>query len=189
MIRTHVFWPLLLLSLILLAGCGRIQKMHQKAYDLSEAGDYRGAIELYEKLLQEKPGKPLLLNDYGWALFMADSLQRAREVLQQARAKSNNGHRILQRHIKKNLHITGSFIQAQKALEQGQPGQALSILDELNRSWKTHEMRLKYYGLTYESLGKKDKAREYWQQIIDRHAEADYENPYYKLALEKMQTL
>jgi len=187
MTRTHLWRPLLLLSLILLAGCGKVQKMHQKAYDLSEEGDYRGAIALYEKLLKEKPDKPLLINDYGWALFMADSLQRAQSVLKEALAKCNHDHQILQRHIKKNLHITGSFIRINQALENGQPEQALSILDELNRSWKTHEMRLKYYGLTYDSLGEKDKAREYWQQIIDQHAEADYENPYYQLALEKTQ--
>ena len=180
---------MLLLSLIVMAGCGKTQKMHQKAYDLSEAGDYKGAIVLYEKMLQEKPDKPLFLNDYGWALFMADSLQKAQSVLQQALAQSKDGHHILQRHIKKNLHITGSFIRIQQALDSGQAEQALSILNELNRSWKTHEMRLKYYALTYDSLGEKDKAREYWQQLIDQHAESDYENPYYKLALEKIESL
>ncbi|MBS3806667.1 MAG: tetratricopeptide repeat protein [Bacteroidales bacterium] len=187
MTRTHIWRPLLLLTLIILAGCGRIQKMHQKAYDLSEDGDYRGAIELYEKILRQKPDKPLFINDYGWTLFMADSLQRAQSVLKEAQRKCDDGHQILQRHIKKNLHITESFIRINQALKKGQPEQALSILDELNRSWKTHEMRLKYYALTYDSLGEKDKAREYWQQIIDQHARTTYENPYYKMALEKME--
>ena len=178
--------PLLLFMLIILAGCGRFQRMQQKAYDLSEAGDYRAAIALYEQMLEHKPDHPELLNDYGWTLLMADSLQKAGSVLEEARKKCGDGRRLLQRNIKKNLHITRSFIKINQALEAGNPEEALSILNELNKSWKVHELRLKHYAQTYTMLGEKDKAREYWQQIIDQHAATSYQNPYYKMALESI---
>mgnify|MGYP002338627433 CR=1 FL=1 len=179
---------MLLAAMIALAGCGKKQQMHQKAYDLSEAGNYSRAIGLYKKMLQDRPDNPLLLNDYGWALFMSDSLQEAKSVLQEAGKALGGKNELLRRNIKKNLHITESFIEAKKALETGEAEKALKIFDGLNRSWKTREMRLKYYALTHEQLGNQEKAREYWQQIIDQYAEASHENPFFKQAETKLST-
>ena len=180
--QTATWKPLLLAAMIALAGCGKKQQMHQKAYDLSEAGNYSRAIGLYEEMLKDRPDNPLLLNDYGWALFMSDSLQEAKSVLQQARDALRKRNELLRRNIKKNLHITESFIRAKKALQAGEAEKALKIFDELDRSWKTREMRLKYFALTHEQLGNQEKAREYWQQIIDQYAEASHENPFFKQA-------
>lgn len=172
------------LAIIILSGCGRTQKMHQKAYDYSEAGNYQAALEIYQELLKEKPDHALLLNDYGWTLFMADSLERARQVLNRAKSQRDKG--ILLRNIRKNLRIVKAFIQARDHLEGGAPEKAKEIYDELDKSWKTHDMRLKYYALVHESLGNKEKADEYWQKIVDRYAEADFESSFYQQASQKL---
>jgi tetratricopeptide (TPR) repeat protein len=119
---------------------------------------------------------------------MSDSLQKAKSVLQQARDALGKRNELLRRNIKKNLHITESFIRAKKALESGEAEKALKIFDELDRSWKTREMRLKYYALTHEQLGNQEKARQYWQQIIDQYAEASHENPFFKQAEARLST-
>lgn len=175
-----------LVSLLILSGCGKTQKMHQEAYDLSEAGDYQQALELYEQLLDEKPDKALFLNDYGWTLFMADSMQRAEQVLEEAKNKSKDGKTLLRRNIQKNLKIVRAFMEAKNFLEQGNAGKARDIYDNLDKSWKARDMRLKYYALAYESLGEQEKANEYWQQIIDKYAEADFDSHFYNLAVRKI---
>jgi len=175
-----------LMSILILSGCGKTQKMHQEAYDLSEAGDYQRALELYERLLDKKPDKALFLNDYGWTLFMADSMQQAEQVLMEAKKKSKNGHTLLKRNINKNLMIVRAFMEAKNFLEQGNAGKARDIYDNLEKSWKARDMRLKYYALAYESLGEQEKANEYWQQIIDKYAEADFDSHFYDLAASKI---
>jgi tetratricopeptide (TPR) repeat protein len=177
---------ILLLSSLILSGCGKTQKMHQEAYDLSEAGNYQGALELYKQLLDKKPDKALFLNDYGWTLFMADSLQRAEQVLEEAKNKSKDGKTLLKRNINKNLMIVRAFMEAKDYLEQGNAGKARDIYDNLEKSWKARDMRLKYYALAYESMGEQEKANEYWQQIIDKYAEADFDSHFYDLAVEKI---
>jgi Tfp pilus assembly protein PilF len=178
---------ILLISLLVSGGCGKTQKMHQEAYDLSEAGNYQGALELYEQILDKKPEKALFLNDYGWTLFMADSLKQAEQVLEEAKTKSEDGKTLLKRTINKNLMIVRAFMEAKNYLEQGNAGKARDIYDNLNKSWKARDMRLKYYALAYESLGEQEKANEYWQQIVDKYAEADFDSHFYDLAVRKIE--
>ncbi|HKL38346.1 MAG TPA: tetratricopeptide repeat protein [Bacteroidales bacterium] len=177
---------ILLITSLIVSGCGKTQKVHQEAYDLSEVGNYQGALELYEQLLDKKPDKSLFLNDYGWALFMADSLQRAEQVLMEAKKKSKEGNTLLKRTINKNLMIVRAFMEAKNYLEQGNAGKARNIYDNLNKSWKARDMRLKYYALAYESLGEQAKANEYWQQIVDKYAQADFDSHFYDLAVRKI---
>lgn len=171
-----------LLILFLAAGCGKITRMHQKAYDSSEAGNYQGALELYEQITTEKPEDPLILNDYGWTLFMADSLQAAVEKLEMAKNKSNNGGSILTRNIEKNLHIANSYIKVKQQLQEGNPEKAKEVMDELEKSWKPREMRLKYYALVYESMGEETQANEYWQRVLDFYPDDGIRNHFQKLA-------
>ena len=176
----------LLIASLIVSGCGKTQQMHQEAYDMSEAGNYQGALELYEQLLDRKPDKALFLNDYGWALFMADSMQRSEKVLMEAKKQSEDGNVLLKRTINKNLMIVRAFREAKNYLEQGNAGKAREIYDNLNKSWKARDMRLKYYALTYESMGKQEKANEYWQQIVDKYAQADFDSHFYDLAVRKI---
>ena len=188
MMRHKLLTITLLLSVFLLSGCGKTQKMHQQAYDYSELSNYGEALGLYEKLLEKKPDKPIFLNDYGWVLFMSDSLQKAESVLKEAKKKGRESGKLLRLNIEKNLKIVRSFIQIKDHLEKQQPQQALEILKQLNKSWKTREMRLKYLALTHEQLGNPEKANTYWQQIIDQYANADFKTPYEQLAEKKLKT-
>jgi len=186
MMRNKPLTSIVLLSILMLAGCGKTQRMHQEAYDLSEVGNYNKALEIYEELMKEKPNDPTILNDYGWTLFMSDSLQPALEMLKKAKNASGEGPSLLKKNIKKNITIVEAFIEAKNYLEQGHPGKARDIYDDLNKSWKARDMRLKYYALAYESLGHQKKAKEYWQQIIDKYAQADFDSHFYNLATRKV---
>ena len=156
--------------------------MHQKAYDLSEAGNYYEALGLYEKMLEEKPDKPLILNDYGWTLFMSDSLEAAVRMLEKANKATRKEGSILKKNIKKNLRIATTYIKVKEHLQQGDSEKAKELLDEIDRSWKTREMKLKYYALVYESMGNPSRAREYWQRIMEFYPEDGERNHFQKLA-------
>ncbi len=175
-----------LLILSLATSCGKTTRMHQNAYGFSEAGNYQRALELYKQILTEKPEDPLILNDYGWTLFMADSLNDAVEKLEMAKNKTNDGGSILARNIKKNLHITNSYIRVKQQLQEGSPEKAKEILDELDKSWKAREMRLKYYALVYESMGEETQANEYWQRVLDFYPDDGIRNHFQKLASSKI---
>ena len=177
----------LLIAAIVMTGCNRAQKMNQQAYDHSELSNYGEALVLYEELLEKKPDKPILLNDYGWVLFMSDSLQQAEEIFVEAQQKGKNSGKLLKRNIEKNLMITRSFMKIKSHLENQEPEKAKEILNQLDKSWKVREMRLKYYALTHEQLGNPGKAREYWQQIIDKFAHNDFKTQYHQLAEQKLQ--
>ena len=168
--------------LSLTTSCGKIAKMHQKAYGLSEAGNYHKALVLYEKMIAEKPENPLILNDYGWTLFMADSLEASAQKLQMAKKSCKKGGSILERNIKKNLQITNTYIKVKQYLKQDNPEQAMELLDEIDRSWKTREMKLKYYALVYEHMGNREKANEYWQRILNFYPEDGERNQFQKMA-------
>jgi Tfp pilus assembly protein PilF len=180
--RTLQFLISGIIIMSLTTGCGKIAKMHQKAYDLSEAGNYHEALGLYEKMLEEKPNKPLILNDYGWTLFMSDSLEAAVSMLEKAKSSTNEGGSILRRNIKKNLRIASTYIQVKGHLQQGNPEKAKELLDEIDRSWKTREMKLKYYALVYENMGNESKAREFWQRIMQFYPDDGERNHFQKLA-------
>ena len=171
-----------LLILLFVTGCGKITRMHQKAYDLSEAGKYQEALALYELMTTEKPKNPLILNDYGWTLFMADSLKASAEKLEMANNKCKKGSSILKRNIKKNLHIVNSYIRVKQHLQQGNPEKAKELLDEIDKSWKPREMKLKYYALVFESMGEEGKANEYWQRILNFYPNDGKRNHFQKLA-------
>jgi len=184
--RSLQYLTTIFIILSLTTGCGKIAKMHQKAYDLSEAGNYHGALALYEKMTTEKPDDPLILNDYGWTLFMADSLSASKKMLEKAKNACKKGGSILKRNIKKNLQITNTYIEVMQNLQQGNAEKAKELLDKIDRSWKTREMKLKYYAQVYELMGNKEKANEYWQRILNFYPDDGKRNQFQQLASTKL---
>ena len=82
----------------------------------------------------------------------------------------------------KNLRIASTYIQVKEHLQQGSPEKAKELLDEIDRSWKTREMKLKYYALVYENMGNESKAREFWQRIMQFYPDDGERNHFQKLA-------
>ncbi|MFP4622293.1 MAG: tetratricopeptide repeat protein [Bacteroidales bacterium] len=175
-----------LIILSISTGCGKIANMQQKAYQLSGSGNYTEALELYEKMEAEKPKDPLILNDYGWTLFITDSLEAASKKLESAKNACNEGSSILKRNIEKNLTITNSYIKIKEHLCEGNSDQAKEVLDEIDRSWKAREMRLKHYALIHESMGNEGEATKYWQRILNFYPDDGERNQFQKLASSKI---
>ena len=183
--KAQISKTLIILALIVFSGCSQLSRMHQKAIDSSEAGNYNKALQLYHKILQKKPEKPLYLNDYGWTLFMVDSLEKSIQVLEKARKNLGDRKVLLGRAIKRNLTIAQSYMEARTYLVNNEPQKALETLSK-NKLYRSREMELVYYGLIYEKLGEKEKAEERWQKIIDTYAEVEFDNKFYDMALKKM---
>ena len=59
-------------------------------------------------------------------------------------------------------------------------------LDKIDRSWKTREMKLKYYAQVYELMGNKEKANEYWQRILNFYPDDGKRNQFQQLASTKL---
>lgn len=177
---------LVILALVVFSSCSQLSRMHQKAIDSSEAGNYNKALSLYHKILKKKPEKPLYLNDYGWTLFMVDSLNKSIKVLNKAKNNLGDKNILLQRAIHRNLTIAKSYLEARKHLNSGQPQMALDALSK-NKLYRSREMELAYYGLIYEKLGEKEKAEEKWRKIIETYAEVDFNNKFYDMAVKKME--
>lgn len=178
---------LLLLSLIaLFSACSETSRLHQQAIDSSESGNYNKALENYQKILKKKPNKPLILNDYGWTLFMVDSLEKSIEVLEKAKKLQADKNVLLRRAIDRNLSIAKTYLDARQHLENDAPQKALEALSK-QKLYRSREMELAYYGLIYEKLGEEEKAHERWQKIIDTYAEVDFDNKFYDMAIQKME--
>ncbi len=183
--KFRVHYLLLLSIIVLFSACSETNRLHQKAIDSSEAGNYNKALKNYHKILKKKPDKPLILNDYAWTLFMVDSLEKSIEVLERAKKLQAEKNVLLQRAIDRNLTIARTYLEAREHLENGEPQEALEALSK-QKLYRSREMELVYYGMIYEKLEEEEKARERWQKIIDTYAEVSFDNKFYDLALKKM---
>ncbi|MFO8234897.1 MAG: hypothetical protein R6U04_05810 [Bacteroidales bacterium] len=177
---------LLLVVTMFLLGCSTLTRKHQNAIDSSDKGNYNKALGLYQEILQEKPNKPKYLNDYGWTLFMVDSLEKAIETLEKAKEHSKDKTVLLERSIDRNLTIAKSYLKAREHLNKDEPQKALDALSK-NKLYRSKEMELSYFGLIYEKLGEPEKAEERWETIINTYSNADFDNKFYDMAQEKME--
>lgn len=175
---------LFLTAAIIITGCSSLTQKHQEAIDSSDKGNYNKALRLYTEILEKKPNDPLYLNDYGWTLFMVDSLEKSIEVLEKAKELSKDRTVLLGRSIDRNLGIARSYLEAREYLNQDEPEKALDVLSK-NKLYRSKEMELSYFGLIYEKLGEKEKAQERWEAIINTYSGADFDNKFYNIALEK----
>jgi tetratricopeptide (TPR) repeat protein len=170
---------------MIISSCSQTNTMHQKAIEYSEASNYEQALKIYQEILQKKPGKPLYLNDYGWTLFMADSLEKSIETLESAKEKLGDKNVLLKRSINRNLTLARSYLKARKHLENENPQEALEALSK-NKLYRSREMELAYYGMIYEKLGEHEKANERWQKIIDTYGNVNINNKFHKMATERL---
>lgn len=175
---------LFLTATIFIMGCSSTTQKHQEAIDSSDKGNYNKALNLYHEILDKKPNDPLYLNDYGWTLFMVDSLEKSIKVLEKAKELSKDRTVLLGRSIDRNLGIARSYLEARKYLNQDEPQKAMDVLSK-NKLYRSREMELAYFGLIYEKLGEREKAQERWEAIINTYSNADFDNKFYNIALEK----
>jgi len=172
--------------IILLSACSEDDSRYNNAIKTSRDGNYKKSLKIYEKLLSKKPDKPRYLNDYGWTLTMVDSIDKSIKVLERAKKEVGNKSNLLRTSINSNLSIAKTYKQARDHINSDQPEKALETLNE-SKLYLSREMKLAYYGMIYEKMGDTAKANKQWQAIIETYANLNFDNKFYKMAVEKLE--
>jgi len=119
----------------LLLGCSgawaqaekNLHKMMIQSYDLLEAGKVDEAQKIYEQVLKEDPGNPLVLNNLGAVMVKKGKYQEALDYLQQALPKAK-GYKIM---VNRVCEVNGVCL-AFRPLQEVYGNQELEPLVRLN---------------------------------------------------------
>ena len=167
-----------------LAACGGMNGELNRAMELANKGDFNGALRIYRQILKEKPEHPLYLNNFGWTLFKADSLEYSGIVLKKAFQNAEGSQ--LKEYIQKNRNMTRAFLTGQRFLKNENAKEALNEFLKITEKNKVKDIGYKYLALTYEALGNIEIAKANWEQIITAYENSRVRNHFYKLAREKI---
>jgi|GEM_PF-1671282 len=164
--------------------CSNIGSKLNQAMELTKNGDFDAAVAIYREVVSIEADNALILNNYGWTLFKADSLDQAKMILEAA-LQANPGRQI-KSFIENNQVMVQKFLTGQKLLKSGNPKEAMLEFKEITDKNKVKDIGYKYLALGYEALEKWDEAKHNWEEIITLYENSSVRNHFYQLARKKM---
>lgn len=176
-----------LFFLVFCASCSTMEGQIDQAISLAGKGNFKAALNIYQQALEKDPANPLILNNYGWTLFHADSLTAARSILQDAISHDQQA-RYLKR-IETNLFMVDSFLAGKKYLARGDAQEALVNFQKVTDKMQVHAIGFQYLGLCYEALDDCDAAQENWEKIVSLYAGSPAKNNFYQTARSKLKKM
>lgn len=175
----------ILLSLLLMS-CWNVNRRLNEAMLLTDQGNFTAALRVYQQLTT-RDTSPMLLNNYGWTLFKADSLEQAKKVLKIALELAEN--RRQQKIIETNQFMVEQFLSGKWHLKQNNIQEALRFFNAVTRQYDVREIGFQYQALCYESLRDFHSARINWEKIVEITRAPTTENQYFLLARQKLNSL
>jgi len=166
--------------------CWKTNRQLNDAMLLAEQGNFTAALQAYQQLTS-RDATPMLLNNYGWTLFKADSLEQAKKVLKTAFELAQN--RQQQKIIETNQFMVDQFLSGKWHLKQGNIQEALRFFNAVTHRYNVREIGFQYQALCYESLHDYHSARINWEKIVEMTRVPTTGNQYFLLARQKLNSL
>jgi tetratricopeptide (TPR) repeat protein len=176
----------ILLSLIFIS-CWKVNHQLNDAMLFTQQGDFEAALRVYQQILVTRSANPMLLNNYGWTLFKADSLEQAQKVLKTAADLAQNDQQ--KKMIETNLFMVDQFLSGKWHLKQQNIHEAFRFFNQVTRYYDVREIGFQYQALCYEALKDYHSARKNWEKIVEITRVPAARNPYFILARRKLNLL
>lgn len=178
---------LVILLLLTLNSCWNANSQLNKAMIFAQQGKFEAAFGLYQQLLRTNAEDPILLNNYGWTLFKADSLEQAEKTLRTAVDLAQNSQQ--KKMIETNLFMVDNFLSGKWHLKHNNIQEAIRFFQQVTNEYDVKEIGFQYLALCYEALGDFHSAKRNWEKIVAFNAASASRNQYYRLARKKLDSL